>query len=147
VGQAEADHGLQLLGRSWFRHPPAILDMVDLAMDVPRLSVQPDACVEGERARHLITPQLPDNSDGDRARGLLALGVGDLEQALDCFEAAIGGKKTPPDTWFLQGETRLVIGDEAGAMESWTLAVDKARRKKDWQVARARARLNQSQIT
>ena len=141
VGQAEADHVLHGLGRTWFRMESTILDMIDLAMDVPRLQVSRVATVESERARHLLGSALPESSSGDRARGLLALGVGDLSQARDCFVEATQQKKTPPDTWFLLGETLQELGEEDEAREAWTLSIDKARRKRDWHVARARARL------
>ena len=141
VGQAEASHVLQDSRRTWFQSSSTVLDIVDLGLDVPRLKLGFEAQVEGARAQHLLSELQPDSSSGHRARGLLSLAAGEQELALAEFRMAIEKSKTPPDTWFLLGEVLHVLGDHNGAQDAWTLAVEKAKRKKDWQVIRARERL------
>ena len=118
--------------------------LLDEALAVEAVDWSPAAAaLPGAGAlRGVLEAGLGDTAADLRLRALLRQRAGDAEGARADLEAAVERKKLPPDTWFFLGEARHLAGDDAGAREAWALAEKKAKRKKDWFVARARARLD-----
>ena len=143
VGAAASAPALQDAERTWYE---AELDALEgrfsQALEVPDLDwSQCETLPHAGALWAAVEPMLGTAASDDRLRGILLHRAGQAEDARAALESAVAKKKVPPDTWFLLGEARLAAGDEDGARRGWEAAVKKARRKKDWQVERARARL------
>ncbi len=146
VGAAEAGPALQAQGRTWYPADADALDgLVAASVDVQVLDWSAAAALGPAHAdlADALVPHLGEEAAEDRAAAVLLQGAGRGADALARLEAATGKKKCPPDTWFFLGEARAAAGDEAGAREAWENAVKKCRKKKEWPVPEARARLGE----
>lgn len=144
VGQPAPGHALQAGGRTWYQVQPAdVGPLLDQALGVENLDWSAGAALPGATAlADALLPTLGDAAADDRLRGLLLQRAGRPAEALEALESALTKKKLPGDTWFFVGEARHAAGDPTGARAAWAATEKKAKRKKDWQVARAKARLD-----
>ncbi len=143
VGEAEVAPALQDTARTWYEADlDALEDVLLKALEVPDLDWgRAESLPQGDALYTAMAPLLGAAASDDRLRGVLLQRAGQAGAARSALESAVRKKKVPPDTWFLLGEAREAAGDHEGARDAWTVAVKKARRKKDWQAERARARL------
>lgn len=144
VGKPAADDALQERGRTWYRADLAeVQELITEALGAPTLDWAATEPLPGAQAlaEGLLPTLEGDDAASDRLRAVLLQRAGQVDDARAMLESAVTKKKLPPDTWFFLGEARHAAGDTAGAREAWSKAEKKAKRKRDWQVARARARL------
>lgn len=140
AGTQEAAPALQLGAHTFHRvAEDELIALVDRL--VPAESARWPEGASRSAGSRVLAGQLGDGPEASRARALLLADAGDFAAAAAELDLALGLRKAPKDLRYLLGLARHAAGDAAGATAAWTACVEKARRKKDWHVAAAKARL------
>jgi hypothetical protein len=141
AGTQEPAAAVQTLGHTFHSlSETELLDVVDRLF--PAESADwPGSASRSAASAAVAAAVVGDSPEADRARALALADAGDFAGAAAELDEGLGKKKAPRDLRFLLGLARHAVGDAAGARAAWEECVAKSRRKKDWYVVAATARL------
>lgn len=140
AGTQEAAPALQGFGHTFHTTAPdALPELVDTFFSAE--TARWPGGVSQSPAGRVLAESLGDTPVERRARALLLADAGDFAGAAAELDEALAQRKAPADVRYLLGLARVAVGDVTGAAAAWEACIAKARRKKDWYVAAAKARL------
>lgn len=136
-GAPEPVAALQWGGGTWYA-PTG--DQLEQSLGLAELEV-PAALLDAAGVEAVLGA-LPDDRDGQRLRGIVALALGAGAAAEACFDAVLSEKKPPADVRTLRAMAIEADRGAEAAAEAWAEAHKKARPKSAWYGKRAKAALD-----